>query len=142
MIDKTNGTTTVPGMQGQISSELTRAAFLSSPIAEKAVVCVKNEPWCSWSLSPTVTGETTWYAHLYFHGERLNRVDLAIGATNESQSWDDWTKENEMARKMVHDALLSENLGTPPYDYTWGKVFSVFDERRGGSCIIVDYEKK
>ena len=44
-----------------------------------------------------------------------------------------------MANKKYHDALLEENLGQPPYAFSWGKVASVYDERSEGSAILITY---
>jgi len=51
----------------------------------------------------------------------------------------DWSRERELDRKAQHDALLSRDLGAPPYAFEWGNILSVFDERSGGSIIIVEY---
>jgi hypothetical protein len=139
MIDQTTGTVAIPGGSESISPGLTRSAFLSSPLAASASICVENEPWCSWDLPPVVADEKKWYVRLYFHADRLTRIGLTVADPNESQSWSEWSKEKELDRKARHDALLSRELKTPPYDFAWGKVLSVFDERSGGSSIIVDY---
>jgi hypothetical protein len=142
MIDQTTGTVTIPGRSESISPDLTRSGFLSSALAGAASVCVKNEPWCSWDLPVAVADGKKWYVRLQFHADLLTRVEVTVADPNERQSWSDWSREKELDRKAQHDALLSHDLGTPPYAFAWGKIFSVFDERSGGSSIIVDYKNK
>lgn len=139
IIDKTSGTVTIPGGSEIIPPELTRSDFLSSALGASASVCVENEPWCSWNLSPAVTNGKKWYLQLCFHADRLTRVGVTVADPNERQSWADWSREKEQDRKVQHDVLLTNDLGTPPYNFSWGKVLSVFDERSGGSSIIVEY---
>lgn len=139
MIDQTTGTIVIPGGSESISPDLTRPAFLSSGWASAASVCVKNEPWCSWDLFPVVADGKKWYVRLQFHADRLTRVEVTVADPNERQSWADWSREKEPDRKAKHDALLFRDLGSAPYAFAWGKILSVFDERSGGSSIIVDY---
>jgi hypothetical protein len=42
-------------------------------------------------------------------------------------------------RKIAHDALLENELGNPPYRFSWGIVESVFDKKGGGSQIIIRF---
>jgi hypothetical protein len=51
-----------------------------------------------------------------------------------------WTEENERQRQVLHDAILREWLGDPPYAYSWGGVRSVYDSRSGFSAIQIVYE--
>jgi hypothetical protein len=52
---------------------------------------------------------------------------------------DEWTMENELKRKVQHDAWLHAELGMPPYEYAWGKIDSEFDAKGCVSEIIVTY---
>jgi hypothetical protein len=78
---------------------------------------------------------------VYFHQEQIKSVEMFffLPDEKESGSWDDWSEQNELRRKAQHDQLLSDQLGAAPYEYKWGKVWSVYDQRSGDSRIIVSY---
>ena len=76
---------------------------------------------------------------VFFEWNRLARVNIAFNLDLNATTWADWSYENEMANKKYHDTLLEENLGQPPYVFSWGKVASVYDERSEGSEIIITY---
>jgi hypothetical protein len=77
----------------------------------------------------------------FFHLERLTEVELFYLLPNEPESsgWENWSEAQEMERKALHDTQLKATLGDPPYDFAWGKVFSVYDSRSGASLLIIRY---
>lgn len=50
-----------------------------------------------------------------------------------------WSKALEDQIKSFHDAWLKEQLGKPPYQFTWGKVISVIEPHWYSANIIIDY---
>jgi hypothetical protein len=50
-----------------------------------------------------------------------------------------WTEDNERQRQALHDTILHEWLGDPPYAYAWGRINSGYDSRSGFSEIRVAY---
>lgn len=44
-----------------------------------------------------------------------------------------------MQIKCMNDAWLLQELGDPPYEYTWGTIKSVFDLKEASSHIVIDY---
>jgi hypothetical protein len=51
----------------------------------------------------------------------------------------EYSEEREREIKRLHDAWLQTALGTPPHQYPWGSVASVFDPKALASAIIVTY---
>lgn len=78
----------------------------------------------------------------YLHFDRLAQVILFYYLPDEPEqgSWDDWSYEAEMRRKDLHDIILREELGDPPYEYSWGRAGSGYDDKGGFSLIFVRYE--
>ncbi len=64
------------------------------------------------------------------------RITLALDGDDPKR----WTIASEAARKSLHDRMLREQIGLPPYRFDWGKIESVSDARNGASEIIVTYE--
>lgn len=78
-----------------------------------------------------------WYVVVYFHGTQLHMIEISAGSPAFGTSWDDWSEEKEVQRKQIHDDLLSEELGPPPYEFPWGSAVSVLDLKNGTSSIIL-----
>jgi len=54
-------------------------------------------------------------------------------------SWASWSEESELQKQMEHNRILKATLGAPPYHFSWGEVFSVYDSKSGASEIIIRY---
>lgn len=110
-----------------------RISFLATEIGRTAAVEHVNEDWRRVNIRP----EPGIAATLLFDGDRLHQVWILMAtATDET---DEWTAENELKRKAMHDAWLRAELGRPPYEYAWGKIASEFDAKGCVSEIIVTY---
>ena len=79
---------------------------------------------------------------LYFHDDHLESAEIFSLLPGEPRSgkWENWSLEQELSRKALHDKFLAESLGAQPYDYAWGQVLSIYDERSAESRIIVKYQ--
>jgi hypothetical protein len=75
---------------------------------------------------------------LWFREQQLTMVSLMASDPRFGTSWADYSLENEMARKASHDAWLSRVLG-PNRNFSWGKVWSAYDERGAFSDMGVKY---
>ncbi len=78
---------------------------------------------------------------LNFTAEKLNNVSLWYRLPHERDDarQEEWTQRDEQARKALHDQLLLEELGPPPYQYSWGEVISTYDITGTGSEIKISY---
>src|SRR5438045_4028437 len=113
---------------------LTLPDFLESAAGRRARQIVDNAAWQSFRF----TTESGINVILLFRGGTLAQVQFAL----ESNPPGSWTQldGSEVQKKQHHDAMLLQELGAPPYSYSWGSVISILDEKTGGSLIIVRYE--
>ena len=137
--DPGSGTITLDD-RGELRPATTRASFLASPLAQGAMTLVLNEPHASWAIARTIAGRPFRIA-LYFEADRLAMLTLALAEPEFGRSWADWSSEGEERRRAAHDAWLTEadaSIGTGR-EYDWGFVSSIFEERSGGSEIVIRY---
>ena len=123
-----------------IGQDMTRAAFLDSAIGEHAAVLVENEPHASWLVSTKLDGRAFRLA-LYFEGQRLDMLILALDDPAFGTGWESWSRDGELARKAAHEAWLARldrSIGEGR-NFPWGFVSSIYDERSGGSEIVIRY---
>ena len=140
MIDQNTGEITIESVPIRFGADFSRGEFLHSPLVKNASVFVKNEPYCSYQIGTFRADDLSLIISLWFFGKKLESVELVHHTAEQfGSSWADWTEENELKRKAIHDAWLEKQLGKPPYIYDWGAVSSVYDERSGGSSIVVRY---
>ena len=137
MIDIKTGAISFPMWSESICPSTTRDEFLESTLSNNSIINVKNEPHCSWRLKPIEWNGKKWYITAYFHGNHLNMIHIGAGSPEFGTSWDDWSEEKEQFRKQYHEQILKEELGPPPYDFTWGIVKSIYDSKGGASSIII-----
>ena len=138
IINKTTGAIYLPESI-LITAEMTRLDFETSSLGKNSKLFVKNDPWNSFHLPKIILADKRLNVIVFFEWNRLTRVNIAFNLDLNATTWADWSYENEMANKKYHDALLEENLGQPPYVFSWGKVASVYDERSEGSKIIITH---
>jgi hypothetical protein len=123
-----------------LGPDLTRAEFLAGPMASGAEVLVRNEPYVSWRIEREIGGRP-FAVGIYFDGDRLTMVILALADPAFGSSWADWTAERELARKAAHDAWLGqiEPAIGDAREEAWGFVSSIVDDRSGGAEIVIRY---
>ena len=80
-------------------------------------------------------------AWLMFSESLIDRVYLSFFLPNEQgnrvrivEGWN-----NDIQRKRLHRQILREELGIPPYDYSWGVVLSGVNELDFTSTIKIQY---
>lgn len=90
-------------------------------------------------LKPQKSKNSFFIVRLFFEcdNKRLKYVLLSAQDDNSIPSWDTWSRENELERKVRNDVWLQEELGVPPYKFTWGMLESVFDEKAASSYIWI-----
>jgi hypothetical protein len=127
----------------RIRPDMTRATFLASSLATGAEILVRNEPWVSWAAARAID-RRRFRLGIYFEGERLDMLILALDDPAFGTSWDDWTRERELGRKAAHEAWLAtvDPSIEDGRDEPWGFIGSTFDEKSGGSEIVIRYGAK
>lgn len=140
MIDRASGTIRFDQHpEAVIVPTLARVAFLAAPVWEGRGISVQNEPWCSWRVGDLAADGRELVAIFSFHGEQLRMITLSVVDPEFGSSWSDWSKERELARKALHDRILEKDLGLRR-SFGWGVASSSYDDKSGGSSIVVRYE--
>lgn len=142
IFDPATGTLTADD-GAEIGPELTKTGFLASALAAGAEFLVANEPHRSWSVARSIGGRP-FRVGLWFEGERLAMVVAVLDDPSYGRSWADWSREREDARKAAHEAWLAAfdpSIGDGR-DYPWGFVSSTYDDRSGGSEIVIRYGER
>lgn len=140
MIDTKTGAISLEAENFVIQPSLTREEYLSSPLAG-APVGGGVEPYSSFTAGAVEIAEHSFNLTLNFHGSVLTSLDLTANDERFGTSWADWSKEKELERKRFHDSWLARVLGNDryPYEYDWGSVRSVYDEKAGFSYVSIKY---
>jgi hypothetical protein len=145
MLDKETGAVKFPSWEILLSSDVTREAFLNSSLAKSASLQVENGEYCSWRLSPTKWDDKWWTTVVYFEGERLYQLILAASETQVNPGWEGWSEELERDMQIYYSTVLEKLtgvLGVKLYEFPWGTVETIYDERSAGSYIIIKYDKQ
>jgi len=58
---------------------------------------------------------------------------------DESKGWGEYSSSDEKNKKKRNDELLQKILGDPPYNFGWGNIESIYDQKAGYSYIIINY---
>jgi len=123
---------TLSGVEVKPLLELSR--FIASVLGKHAKKSFQHADWLNYQAP---IGDSL-DAVFVFKGGVLVETRLSMRSTQES-SWTTWSEAEEAKRKAGHDALLRQELGNPPYRFSWGVVESVLDQKGGGSQIILRY---
>jgi hypothetical protein len=121
----------------EVGPRLTRSQFLESAVAKEATIAVQNEPWCSWDLAERPDGGQQFATRLQFHGETLTNVDLC-DTSGSDRTWPDWSRDQERRRERRHAQWLREVLDART-TFSWGTVWSGYDEKAGSAVIVIRY---
>ena len=141
MIDPVTGTISFEAPALAIAPNLTRTQFLATPIGAQAEKFTDNEPWCSWKLRQTMRSRIDFIVVLWFHHEKLTRVSLSHSSPSDGRSWADWSMEKETQRERKHEECLASWILDKRREFSWGKVWSGYDDRTAGSSIEIIYGK-
>jgi hypothetical protein len=141
MLDPKSGELVLASSGVRLGPAWSRTRFLESEIGRQATTSLVNEPWARYALE-LPTGEIGPFpatVQLQFNGEKLYWLTVMDGSPEFGESWDDWSRENEQARRAAHDRWL-ESCGAPPRRYPWALVWSDFDDKAGFSSIVIRYD--
>lgn len=141
MIDPKDGSIRIDSPAMTITRDLTPELFLQSAVASIATTLNQNTPWSRYAFKPVTIHGESFAANACFKAGRLYSVHLAVMRPEFGTLWSDSSEEREMARKGFHDALLASVLGSGwrLQRFAWGKLYSEFDPKGGGSDIGVTY---
>jgi len=122
---------------GAVRRELGRSELLRAPIGRTAQEQLGNpeQEWRHIAIDPEPGVAVT----LIYQSENLSEAMISFEVP--ARAGAEWSIEIEHERRGLHDEWLRSALGDPPYEYGWGSVVSVFDEKGLGSEIIVAYAR-
>lgn len=132
MIDQLTGSIILDNGNIVLNSEMTLETFMTSSLYKGGMVdnnyILKDKQ--------EINGKS-FSLTLFFNNEKLKEVHLS--KVINGLSWNNWTEDEEIAKKKSHDQWLLTVLGNESYHYSWGNVESVFDKKGCVSSIILRY---
>ncbi|HEV2293593.1 MAG TPA: hypothetical protein VGR35_07045 [Tepidisphaeraceae bacterium] len=137
MFDAATGVLTFEQPPVTIAPRLTRDLFANSSMVARATTASDpNGKYHKWRLRQCRSAGVAFFVEITFEEQRLMMLMMADENPRFGTSWADHSLEKEMARKASHDAWLTRTLG-PQREFPWGKVWSGYEDRSGGSSIVV-----
>jgi len=117
-----------------VNAEMRRQVFIQSDLI-KYVTKEFDQSYVQYYLQPQRIGNNYFNVNITFTPEgRIMMISMSI-YDGKPPSWEDWSEEKEQKKKIVHDQLLQQALGEPPYNYEWGNISSAFSPQSGSSSI-------
>lgn len=65
---------------------------------------------------------------------------LSIQWNDTIPQWENWSEAQQLQNKKDNDNWLQKEIGSPPYEFSWGCIRSVYDQREGSSYVAVNYK--
>jgi hypothetical protein len=119
--------------RGTLERCTSRDSFVASALGAGAQILVENDPHVTYGIRP----EDGIAAAVYFEGAKLRSVSLQFQLPSGREAA--WSVESERERKRMHDAWLQAEMGSPPYEFPWGRLESIYDSKGCSSSIIMSY---
>lgn len=122
-----------------ITKKLGRKEFENSSLF-KDVLSQQINTFSSYYLKPQLIGGEKFIVVLFFNqNDMIYLINISILNDGDMPSWENWSEVEELKRKDMHDTWLENNIGKPPYKYSWGEISSNYDPRTGSSMITINY---
>lgn len=138
-IDPVTGT--IVAREGSIPSTMTKAGFVASPLFEGGDWTNEKAGWYSASCRMLSFNGVQIDASVMFEYETMRYVTLWSVDPVFGTSWDDYSREKEIARHARHVEWLSSILGSWGRPFPWGRISAGgYDGKAGFSVIGVYYE--
>jgi hypothetical protein len=96
--------------------------------------------YSNYYIKPQIIGQINFVLRVCFNEDKIiHMVLLSITEKGDIPDWKDWSEDENVKLKKMHDQWLLENIGQPPYIYKWGKITSVYSRHSGSSMIVINY---
>lgn len=139
MININNGNLTIDDGRFTITKGLTKNDFINSN-KFKDVLSQQTLTFSNYYLKPQLIGKDKFMVVLFFNqNDMIYLVNISLSDDGSVPSWTNWSEDEELKRKDLHDNWLEKNIGMPPYKYAWGEISSNYDPRSGSSMITIKY---
>lgn len=135
LIDRVTGKLKIVSRDWEFGPGLTLENFQASKSSKSAKRISKISP--HYQLLTVLANGWHFGLILMFNNNSIKEVLLSF--SEKGLDWSDWSKVGELRRKVSHDAFLREQLGPPPYDFSWGRIMSVIDPHDSTACITIRY---
>jgi hypothetical protein len=140
MIDIQNGDIVLGDNIFLIHRGLTKDDFLKSKLRTE-VLNEQVHTFSNYFLKPQKIGNQRFTVSLFFNPQnRIDFIQMSMVSNGNIPAWDNWSEDGEQDRKRAHDQWLEDNMGKPPYRYSWGERASNYDPRSGSSMITIRYQ--
>jgi hypothetical protein len=136
MIISRDGSLVIDG--NAVSSDTKLAVLEEMPVWSKSQLVSQSDQIKTFSVRPVLIDGLTFSIILVFRHEYISLIQLSL-LLDEDKGWESWSEATEAKRKAKHDELLASALGSQPWNYSWGQVFSDYDPRSGSSAISVQF---
>lgn len=137
MIDIKRGNISLNGFI--LKRGLTKDVFIKSNLMGD-VLSQNASIYTNYYLKPQFIGSERFTVVLYFNQSNLIEfINISLLSDGNIPSWDNWSENEELNRKVEHDKWLESKIGKPPYKYSWGEISSAYDPRSGSSMITIRY---
>lgn len=127
-----------------VNRSLTEGAFLEA-VGQDASPLVHNGVHRSYLINPVTLHGRCFRPGVYFTDGMITFVSLTwVDAERSTDGWKDWSKERELEVARADAVWVSSVLNglgtmTDTYSFEWGTISSGYDDRTGGSSVIVRY---
>lgn len=141
MFNVIDGSLTIDKYGISINGKFSYKDFSSSKIFSEALPLIMNPPYRSYKIKDFILFlDEPFNIDIYFNDNRLENIHLNLcSSCSESSNWEDWSEETEKEILKIQNSLLLKNLGSPPYNYKWGRIESLYDRRSGETGLIITY---
>jgi hypothetical protein len=140
MINIETGNLIIDSIPGTIGPSMSRSEFLASTLALKATIVLANEQYHIYSIGALPISGFSFFIALQFYGDILDHISLSYKSSPaEASSWNDWSLDQELQKKDIHDRWLTRTLDSEIREFQWGRITSVYDDRIGASSIHISY---
>jgi hypothetical protein len=97
--------------------------------------------WKHYVISNIKTNSIYFLGTLYFENDTLAFVSFGIDdKLITTDSWDNWSEENELQKRDYYDNWLTDQLGIKR-EFSWGIAGAFYDNKSGYSSINLRYCK-
>ena len=140
MINTSNGNIHIKGKKLVINSELTKDRFVQSDLFVD-VLKQDDYGYSRYYIKQQIICEQNFVITMLFGPDDvLFMVTLGLVEDGLYPTWENWSEEDQLQKKIMHDEWLEKNLGSEPYKYSWGSISSIYDSRSASSHITISYE--
>ena len=113
--------------------------FLGSILGTKCEPFLINGIYHSYKLPVIELEGISLLPLIYFTDGVVSEIQLHLYEDDDNKAWAHYSRQSQINKKDQIDNWLMKALGAPPYNYTWGEIETVYDQRGGSVFILLRY---